>query len=891
MRLASVFVIAACTFSLSIGSDRVFPQKPSANPSYTLGDGYTQVEDKLIYDRIYKELESFIDSLKADYSYSGVKARLEACGAISIVANDNPARTLSDPVTSVTGAVMHLEEHQKYVLQPRGTSFQSIRIVELTKTEQQLKDNATNFREAMEKLIELQCQEASTVHEIGVLYKQNVEQGLPPDEYQKQDEVARRRRDSLRIQIEHLQRPLYLLPVFISVPVESAFAVVTPKSLDGRNGELNDDGALDFANQAVGTQSNPQDVTIRNVSKVDLMMGKVHLDPQDSNAGTAPFTFDSSDCDTKKVLRATEKCIVSVRFAPTTAASELGARKIVIESNAKGSPHRVALTGTGTRGTGAVPVPKPFSNSASYAVGDLVRYSTSTQATIYRAIENNGGPNNLTPDKNPHAWTFVARTAISSDTIAQPKGTTVPRLVVDRAESGHSVFNLCATPSVPLPKLAGWQREEGLSWALSQSNPVRELWGQVVQGHVTTADAFFNHNAIDYNFFVYPDPNFRGLLANPGNFDTGDEFEKGRLEVEWELATPMWKGGLPDWAWPAQGDRVYVVGNFIRDCGHGEFSGGYRTEIHPPQLLVTYRNAALADFANASGRLGSSYNGQWATRVDVFVSNYGGRALASEGIGTSPWQPIGGKEYRFVVRAPPRPSAQAALKMFPQPHEKRSPASYDWLDCQPTVDTYDCTIRVPADASTERDAYLGETIYVYWDDSADAKPDDRKGVPAMPDVRSYALTVTEVEVLHAGGGKWGLYGYVNERAASLLFGDGQAVFGERYAEVKETDRNAKVPVPSLKVFANPTFNVSVIEGQPLHVQFRVIIYDTLLGNNNMGGIAEAYYRREDEKTWSNGELSTRGYGTMNVGSEQSELDPACNDAGCFIVRYKIEKLP
>ena len=80
------------------------------------------------------------------------------------------------------------------------------------------------------------------------------------------------------------------------------------------------------------------------------------------------------------------------------------------------------------------------------------------------------------------------------------------------------------------------------------------------------------------------------------------------MEVEWENASDMhvnndndlkW-GALPQFAWPAFGDRVWAEGRWIFDCGHTGVESishsddipnltdyvKFETEIHPPRALV-----------------------------------------------------------------------------------------------------------------------------------------------------------------------------------------------------------------------------------------------------------------------------------------------------------------
>lgn len=76
------------------------------------------------------------------------------------------------------------------------------------------------------------------------------------------------------------------------------------------------------------------------------------------------------------------------------------------------------------------------------------------------------------------------------------------------------------------------------------------------------------------------------------------------MEVEWDNASYMdekegfqriW-GAVPEFVWPAGGDRVWVQGRWIFDCGHPGGNAKYgtqyvrfSTEIHPPRAVVTYR--------------------------------------------------------------------------------------------------------------------------------------------------------------------------------------------------------------------------------------------------------------------------------------------------------------
>ena len=138
---------------------------------------------------------------------------------------------------------------------------------------------------------------------------------------------------------------------------------------------------------------------------------------------------------------------------------------------------------------------------------------------------------------------------------------------------------------------------------------------------ISPSDNPATHNGHDSNSFLIPDPAYLWLIGT-SNYYAGDPDspELGRLEVEWETqngGTPSTYDqgniGLPLWAKPTAGDRVYMVGRWILDAGHPEV--GDRTEIHPPRLVATTRQRPTL-----------ASNGGAATQVDIYISGHGGGA-------------------------------------------------------------------------------------------------------------------------------------------------------------------------------------------------------------------------------------------------------------------------
>lgn len=374
-----------------------------------------------------------------------------------------------------------------------------------------------------------------------------------------------------------------------------------------------------------------------------------------------------------------------------------------------------------------------------------------------------------------------------------------------------------------------------VGWALIPDEQQPQiLVGQVVEGHVATEDFTGVHDNADYNFFVYPDQGHRGLLSKPGNFQGNkDDYtpsEDGRIEVEWERqgATHEARDGLPAWAWPTVGDKVKVVGWHILDCGHG--APDYRSEIHPPLFVATYRNAALSPFAGSSARLGSydSFTKRPTTRVDVYASNYGGPAVGIEQENEGQWvQGVNKHTYQFDAMAPPKPSPDAVLAppdvlvLHPTPDGK---ADLSWTPL-PSGRGYHFTLKF---AGYGLHIAYGARISVEWKDP-NASP---------PTVTTYEVTPEWIRVFHKLTGEWALYGYVNEdQTGSLLTGSGENSNHEKFRQVEDGECVFFQKIVTIRCSGSKNtylrvgkmFTVTVVRGQPLHVAFRVSSFKHIVG--------------------------------------------------------------
>lgn len=181
--------------------------------------------------------------------------------------------------------------------------------------------------------------------------------------------------------------------------------------------------------------------------------------------------------------------------------------------------------------------------------------------------------------------------------------------------------------------------------------------------HPAGGDNPFTHLRHDFLINVRPDAPYAFLLGGDpqrrtGNFATRGEGTE-RLHTEWE------EGAWSRFAWPEQGDRVELKGSWVWDCDHfGPI--GEQTEFHPLRAIWLLRNPGRASpsspFGESEGDLVISTNKTPAgAQADCAHSAKGDddafRACLNA---DANWQDVSG-EYRFFLRAPPRPSRTARL--------------------------------------------------------------------------------------------------------------------------------------------------------------------------------------------------------------------------------------
>jgi hypothetical protein len=156
-------------------------------------------------------------------------------------------------------------------------------------------------------------------------------------------------------------------------------------------------------------------------------------------------------------------------------------------------------------------------------------------------------------------------------------------------------------PNFPLPNNPPTILEGFVS-----SPPLGENSSSQATSEVAEEDIPWDHYTHDFTVKVVPDGRYQNLLSYYVNAD-GTTTIHTDMEVEWENASLMDEnegfqrdfGAVPEFAWPGVGDRVWIMGRWIFDCGHpypDNYSGTkdkahveFSTEIHPPRALVTLR--------------------------------------------------------------------------------------------------------------------------------------------------------------------------------------------------------------------------------------------------------------------------------------------------------------
>ncbi len=240
-------------------------------------------------------------------------------------------------------------------------------------------------------------------------------------------------------------------------------------------------------------------------------------------------------------------------------------------------------------------------------------------------------------------------------------------------------LNLGVT-TVDLPEIVSKGGDPGWIWvqkAVPSAARYRSVVGTVTKSQVTYEDFPALHDSHDMNVIVKVDPAYRDLLSDSNEPNEADEdavLPATSIETEWEIGTFPNEHAknsperfMPKWTWPSIGDRVWIEGNWIFDCGHPKLIGGkkhYRTEIHPPRAIATMhqqvRRMAAANAFVPVTATNLYIHGRGGYITDTL--NCGAKLIVSSNPNSCPTKttPINDR-YEFDILAPPRTSPSASL--------------------------------------------------------------------------------------------------------------------------------------------------------------------------------------------------------------------------------------
>jgi hypothetical protein len=141
--------------------------------------------------------------------------------------------------------------------------------------------------------------------------------------------------------------------------------------------------SLSFGNQAVGSTSGAQSVTVTNPGSTAASITSI--------GATGPFG-ETNTCGSS--IAAGASCTVSVTFTPTAAGSATGT--LSVASSAPSSPLTVALSGTGT----TTSAEGPYGGTPAGIPGTVyaANYDTGGQGVAYNATSTNGTANSYRSD-------------------------------------------------------------------------------------------------------------------------------------------------------------------------------------------------------------------------------------------------------------------------------------------------------------------------------------------------------------------------------------------------------------------------------------------------------------------------------------------------------------
>jgi hypothetical protein len=436
---------------------------------------------------------------------------------------------------------------------------------------------------------------------------------------------------------------------------------------------------------------------------------------------------------------------------------------------------------------------------------------------------------------------------------------------------------LAATAPPPAPQLArGVVRSGGLP----------SYFG----AHPTPVDDPRTHDSYDVIVNLAADPASAHLLggdpaAKTGNYE-GDDEETGRLHMELE------QKALPTYAWPEQGDRVEARGSWVWDCGHW-LPGGERTEFHPIQALWVDRGRSpRSPYGDTEGDLFVTTDKTPAGKhSDCAHRTKGDSAAFRLCLAAEPdWRSANGT-YRYVLRAPPRPSPRSKLRVRIVDAGSTKGGPQVRVAPTGTAVTVSFTLNAPA----RQRVVVAKQVYIGWTEvPAASLPDHlrlrydqllvrRAMDPGCPGSvpRCGSVETTQGEQITRSPGEWNFYADV----AGIWSQWQPAVFRLRDGQTVKLGRKIDFYVPRgdpwrLFVFARECDFGSLSAGDvrrgpaPCPKSGEI---GALPGDDRPGSIVDEY-------------RSARASSGRHVSNSRLDAStcPRVNRSGCYRLTYRVE---
>jgi hypothetical protein len=254
----------------------------------------------------------------------------------------------------------------------------------------------------------------------------------------------------------------------------------------------------------------------------------------------------------------------------------------------------------------------------------------------------------------------------------------------------------------------------------------RVVEGRLDDSYIATSDWPLKpwHTNYDWDMYLRVDPQYGDLLSVAN--------DQGILECEWDSEY------LPSWAWPQRGQRVWIMGRWIYDCGHPNEEGDCRTEIHPPRAIASFRSEAV-QFSGNPGPVR-------ATTAVLYIGRRGGYWTS----------PINDRDYEFTLPLPAKPSSSAVPRVKVSSMTGSLPVSpqVTLSSTSPPI----MNVKIPLTGLTPHPTEYGAIISCGWTDPAGTE--SRKIIPVNVRVEKIFM---DANLDPLGADEWYVFVCINGR--------------------------------------------------------------------------------------------------------------------------------